>query len=574
MEETPNTKVVGREEIVRLNREAYLRAMGFTHDEFERPQIGIANSWNERLPGHFHLRQVAEAVKVGVREAGGTPYEFNVIAPCDGIGCGDVSYRYTLPSRDVIAASVELMWGANQFDALVMLCTCDKIVPGMLMAAGRVNIPTILVTGGYMMPGCYKGREVVSTDLIKTYGAYLAGKASRKEVDDLLDSVRPGPGACCSMGTANTFCCLTEALGMSLPGNAGTAAVDARLMRTSKQAGKQVMKLLESNIKPSDIMTVEAFENALIVASAISGSINTCLHFPAIASELDIKIDFETIDQIGRKTPHIAGINPSGPYNMKDFGEAGGVQAVMKQLESLLNLDVLTVTRKTLREILPAAEVLDSEIIRPISRPCHKIGGFAVLKGNLAPDGAVVKQATVNPQMLRHVGPAKVYNSEETATEALNRGGINRGDVIVIRYEGPKGGPGMREIYIILHLLYGIGLLDSVALVTDGRFSGTNIGCSIGYVSPEAMEGGPLAIVQDGDIIEIDIPARKLNIKLSDEEIKARLARWKPIEPKIKKGFMALYAKIVQSADKGAVLKAPLPSSVHRSVVIADESRG
>ena len=547
----------GRNDIRGL-RLSLMEAMGFTREEFDRPLIAVANCWNEILPGSYHLKEVAEAVKSGVRVAGGTPFEFNTIAVCDGIAQGHLGMKYVLPSRDIIAADVEIMVEAHQFDALVAIGTCDKIVPGMLMAVARLNIPSIVVTGGYMLPGNFKGRPSLVSDVTVAYGAYKTGKMSKEDFELLIDSCCPTPGACPGMWTANTMCVAAEALGMSPPGNSTTPAVGSRIAKLAKEAGGKVMELLEREIKPSDIMTYEAFENCVRVILAVGGSTNACLHIPAIASELGINIGLDLFDRVSRETPCICGVNPISRFTMKNLDEAGGLPAVMKLIEGKLNVGVPTISGRTLQENLKDVKFSPSPmgVIRPLDSPFFEEGGIAVLKGNLAPNGAIVKQAAVSPQMFKISGAARVYDSGEEAVEALLRGEIKPGTVIVIRYEGPKGGPGMREMYDILQMLVGMELSESVALVTDGRFSGSNKGGAIGHVSPEAIEGGPLAIVRDEDVIEIDIPRRTLNLKLPDEEIKERLKVWKAPEPKIKKGVLALYSKIAESADKGAILKA------------------
>ncbi len=542
---------------IRGLRLSLMEAMGFTREEFDRPLIAVANCWNEILPGSYHLKDVAEAVKSGIRVAGGTPFEFNTIAACDGMAQGHVGMKYVLPSRDIIAASVEIMVEAHQFDALVAIGTCDKIVPGMLIAAARLNIPSIVVTGGYMLPGNFKGRPSLVSEVTAAYGAYKTGKMSREDFELLIDSCCPTPGACPGMWTANTMCVTAEALGMSLPGNSTTPAVGSRIAKLAKEAGGKVMELLERETRPSDIMTYEAFENCVRVILAVGGSTNACLHIPAIASELGINTGLDLFDKVSRETPCICGVNPISMFTMKDLDEAGGLPAVMKLIEGKLNADVLTISGTTLRENLKDVKVSPSptSVIRPLDSPFFEEGGIAVLKGNLAPKGAVVKQAAVSPHMLKISGAARVFDSEENAVEALLRGEIKPGTIIVIRYEGPKGGPGMREMYDILQMLVGMELSESVALVTDGRFSGSNKGGAIGHVSPEAVEGGALAIVRDGDVIEIDIPGRTLNLKLTDEEIKERSKAWKAPEPKIRKGVLAVYSKIAESADKGATIK-------------------
>jgi dihydroxy-acid dehydratase len=546
---------VARDDI-RALRLGLIESMGFTREEFDRPLIGVANSWNEILPGAFHLREVGSRVKDGIRAAGGTPLEFNTIGVCDGIAQGHVGMKYVLPSRDVIASSVEIMVEAHQLDALVAVGTCDKIVPGMLMAIARLNVPSIIVTGGYMTPGNFRGEPCLTSDISIAYGALKKAKISREDFELLVDSCCSSPGACAGMWTANTMCVMAEALGLSLPGNSTTPAVSSRLLRTAFEAGGVVMKLLENGIKPSDILTYDNFENAITVLMATGGSTNGCLHIPAIASELGLKIDLGLFDKISRQTPCICGVNPTARYTMKDLDEAGGLQSVMKLVENRLNLKVLTVTMKTMKENLENVAVHESAkgVIRPLGKPFYKEGGIAILKGNLAPDGSVVKQSAVSHKMLRIEGPARVFDSEEDAVKALLNDEIHPGTMMVIRYEGPKGGPGMREMYDVLQILVGMKLSDSVALVTDGRFSGSNKGGAIGHVSPEAFEGGPIAIVKDGDTIEVDIPRRKLSLNLSGTEINQRLKAWKPPPSRAKKGTLKLYQKLVQSSLNGATI--------------------
>ncbi len=545
--------MAGREDLKALEYALY-HSMGYTQGELEKPLVAVVNSWSEILPGHYHLRTIGEAVKAGVRAGGGTPIEFNTIGLCDGIAQGHIGMKYVLPSREVIAASVEVMVEGHQLDGMVMICTCDKIVPAMLIAAARLDIPTILVTGGYMQPGLYKGRRYAIYEVSEAYGAYMAGKIPREDVDSLVRVCCPGPGACPMMGTANTMCCVTEALGMSLPGNATIAASDARLLQIAKQAGDQIVKLIDNDVRPSRIMSREAFENAIKVDLAIGGSTNSCLHIPAIAAELGIEAGLDLFDDLSRKTPQIVAIKPSSDYFMDDLENAGGIQAVMKELAPLLDLDVLTVTGMKLKQNLESAEVFNREVIKPLNAPFHAEGGIAILKGNLAPDGCVVKQAAVNLKMLRYSGPAKVYDSEEEAIQALTGSTIKEGDIVVIRYEGPKGGPGMREQYDFMTLLCGMGLDLSVALVTDGRFSGATRGLAVGHVSPEAAEGGPIAALTTGDIVEIDIPKRRIDVKVDEKIIGERMKLWKGPTPVIKKGFMALYAERASSASKGAIL--------------------
>jgi len=549
-------------EEVKAHRNALFKAMGLTESELEKPLIAVVNSWNEANPGHFHLKQLAEYVKMGVRTAGGTPFEVSTIGLCDGMCSGYIFDKYTLPSRELIAAEIEVVIEANQFDGMVLLCSCDKVVPGMLMGIARLDIPSIVVTGGYMMPGSYNGREnLIILDVYEGYGALKSGKISEGYYKGLLDAVCPSPGACPMMGTANTMCCLTEALGLSMPGNATLPANSANLQRAARSAGIQILRILEDDLRPSKIMTREAFENAIRLDMAIGGSTNSLLHLPAIANEIGIDLDQDIFDEIGRKTPQICAIRPVHPeFTMRDLERAGGIQAVLKELEPLLNLDTLTVTGKTLRENLANAKVLDSQVIRPVGNPYRIDGGVAILKGSLAPLGAVVKHSAVRPEMMRHEGPARPYDSEEEAKEALLNGKIQKGDVVVIRYEGPRGGPGMRHMETFMAFLCGMDLDSSVALVTDGRFSGSNRGGAIGHVSPEAFDGGPIAIVEEGDIVSIDIPKRKLDLMISEDELNQRLRGWKqpkPNLPRVKKGYLALYSALVGPATTGAILNMP-----------------
>ena len=531
------------------------RGAGFSEEDMQKPVIGIANSWNEVALGHIHLNKMAEAVKAGIRKAGGTPMEFNTIAVCDGVSEGSFGMRYPLPSRDLVADSIETMvcGHADLFDGMVCLCTCDKIVPGMLMGAARVNIPTVLVTGGQMRPGRFKGEDIVVYDLAKVYRQFSSGELTPEEFFGKVSSACPGPGACNVLGTATTMACMTEALGMSLPGCATHIAGEAKGLRLATESGLQIMKLLEKGLKPSDILTKDAFENAIRVDMAIGGSTNTALHLPAIANEASVDIDLKDFDRLSRGTPNLCRIKPNGPYNFTELEKAGGIPAVMKRLEALLHLDAPTVSGENVAENIKEAVVKDDEIIRPIDRPYSKDGGIAILYGNLAPAGAAVKASAVHPTMLVHSGPARVFDSEEDCTNAFENNEIKQGDVVVIRYEGPKGGPGMREMLMITMRISETSLNTSVALVTDGRFSGGTGGLSIGHVSPEASEGGPIAILREGDIILIDVPNRRLNVNLDDDEIRRRFKTWKPPEPKVKKGYLALYAKTTSSANKGAI---------------------
>lgn len=532
---------------------ALLKALGLNDEEIARPWVAVVNSWNEIVPGHIHLRKIAEAIKRGVRSAGGTPFEFNTIAVCDGMIQGTTGMHYSLPSRDITADSIETMVEAHQFDAMVFIPSCDKSVPGHLMAAARLNLPSIVVTGGPMLPGLYKGRVLTLVDMREFIGAVNAGKITEEELKAIENYACPGPGSCSMMGTANSMATVTEALGMSLPRCATAHAVDSKKIRLAEESGKGIIDLLKDNVKPSDIMTENAFMNAITVDMALGGSLNTCLHLPAIAHELRIKIELETFDAISRKTPHLCPIKPAGPYNLKDLDEAGGVPAVMKEVKSLLRLDCLTVNGKTIGENLEQVEVLNREVIHPLGRPVHSEGSVIVLKGNLAPKGAVVKHVAVNPKMLKHKGPARVFDCMEDAVEALWNHKIMSGDVIVVRYEGPKGGPGMREMHMVTSILVGMGLDSCVALVSDGRFSGSSRGPVIGHVSPEAAEGGPIAVVEEGDVISYDMPGRRLNLEVSEKELEERLRKWCAPQKGVLK-YLARYSRIATSADQGAVL--------------------
>jgi len=547
-----------RSETVRVGVErtphrGLFKAAGLSDEDLKKPLIAVVNSWNEIVPGHIHLNKLAEAVKGGIYEAGGTPLEFNTIAICDGIAMAHSGMRNSLPSRDLIADSVELMINAHCFDAMVCVCGCDKIIPGMLMAACRLNLPTIFVTGGPMLPGWFKGEWVGLSHLFEVVAAAEKGKISFDELKKLEDCACPGAGSCSGLYTANTMQCLTEALGMSLPYSGTTPAIHSDKVKMAKEAGRKIVWLLKNNITARKIMTKEAFENAIMVDMALGGSTNTILHLPAIAYEAEIELPLEKFDELSRKIPHLTNLNPAGPYYVKDLHEAGGIPALMKQISNHLHLNCLTVTGKTLGENIKDAVVYREEVIHSTENPIHKEGGIAILKGSLAPEGAVVKQSAVNPEMLKFTGTAKVYDCEEDAVKAIIEGKISDGDVVVIRYEGPKGGPGMREMLGATSAIKGLGL-EKVALITDGRFSGATRGPCIGHVSPEAMVGGPIAIVEDGDEIEINIPKRKLNLQVSKEEIAERLKKWKPPKPKIVKGYLSRYSKMVGSASKGATL--------------------
>jgi dihydroxy-acid dehydratase len=534
-------------------RRVFFKSMGATDADLEKPLVAIANTWNEVLPGSYHLDRIAAAVKRGVQEAGGMATIFNVLAPCDGQGSGNEGFKYVLPSRDLIAASVEMMVEHASYDAAVMIGTCDKIVPGLIMAAARCNLPTVLFTGGYMPAGHYKGDRLDCSSMGKYFVMYRQGKITQSELREVESRCCPGPGACCLMGTANSMCIAAEAFGLSLPGNSALCATDPALEKLAEEAGRKVMELLWKEIKVRDIMVPAAFRNAVKVCCATSGSTNLTLHFPAIAHELDYPFTLDDFEEISRRTPSIMEIKPSDPkYLMEDFERAGGLQAVMKSMEALLDTSVMTVSGRSLANNLTDAVIKEPEIIRPLSNPKGKNGGIAILKGNMGV--AVVKQTAVRPEMHQHKGPARVFVQEEDCVSALLAGKVKEGEVLVIRYEGPKGGPGMREMVMATWMLVELGLDKSVAIVTDGRFSGTSGGPCVGHLVPEAMVGGPIAVLRDGDIIEIDIPSRTLSVELSDEEIRQRLASWKPPEPKVTKGYLAHFAKHATSADKGAYL--------------------
>jgi dihydroxy-acid dehydratase len=544
--------------IERAGHRSLMKATGMIEEEINRPFIGVVNSWNEFVPGHIDLNKLAESVKAGIRIGGGTPLEFHTIGVCDGIAMGHEGMKYSLASRETIADSVELQARAHQLDGLVFVTSCDKILPGHLMAAARLNIPSIVVTGGPMCPGIFEDAHVDLISVFEAVGKLKAGKITEKQVKLLEDCACPGAGSCAGLFTANTMACMTEALGMSLPGCATAPATDAKKYRIAKKTGIKVLELVKKQILPRDIMTKKAFENAIRTDMAIGGSTNTTLHLPAIAYECGIKLTLEEFDRLSKETPHITSIRPSGTDFMVDLDAAGGIQAVLDRLRKKLNLGCMTVTGKTLKENLDELVIINPKmnvrVIRTLSNPYHKEGGIAILKGNLAPRGSVVKQAAVSEKMMKHTGPARVFDCEDAANAAIMGGKIRRGDVIVIRYEGPKGGPGMREMLQGTSAVAGMGLSESVALITDGRFSGGTRGPCIGHVSPEAEEGGPIAIVRDGDMIEIDIHKRKLSVKLSDKEIKERLKKWKKPERKLT-GVLKRYAQLVSSADKGAIFE-------------------
>ncbi len=543
--------------IERAPHRSLFKAMGYTDEELERPLIGVANSKSEIIPGHIHLDKITEAVKAGIRMAGGTPVEFGAIGVCDGIAMGHVGMKYSLATRELIADSCEAMGLAHSFDGMVFIPNCDKIVPGMLMAAARINVPSIVISGGPMLSLQRDGKQLDLNSVFEAVGAYKAGKITEEEVGEFEDHACPGCGSCSGMFTANSMNCLTEVLGLGLPGNGTVPAVYAERIRLAKKAGMKIMELVEKDIKPSDILTSKAFENALTVDMALGCSTNSVLHLPAIANEAGIVINLDVINEISGKVPNLCKLAPAGYHHIQDLYAAGGVQAVMKELtkKGLLHLDGVTVTGKTVGENIETARVLDYSVIKSIEEPYSITGGIAVLRGNLAPDGAVVKRSAVAAEMLVHEGPARVFDSEDDAIQAIYKGSIQKGDVIIIRYEGPKGGPGMREMLGPTSAIAGMGLDKHVALLTDGRFSGATRGASIGHVSPEAMEGGPIGLVQEGDRIEIDIPKGKLNVLVSEEELAVRKQAWKAPEPKITKGYLGRYARLVSSASTGAVLK-------------------
>ena len=532
-------------------------ALGMTKEEMERPLVGIVSSFNEIVPGHMNIDKIVEAVKMGVAMAGGTPVVFPAIAVCDGIAMGHQGMKYSLVTRDLIADSTECMALAHHFDALVMVPNCDKNVPGLLMAAARVNVPTVFVSGGPMLAGHVKGSKTSLSSMFEAVGSYNAGKFTLDDVQEFEDKACPSCGSCSGMYTANSMNCLTEVLGMGLRGNGTIPAVYSARIKLAKQAGMQVMELLKKNIRPRDIMTEKAFKNAIAADMALGCSTNSMLHLPAIAHECGIDLDLELVNKISEKTPNICHLAPAGHAYMEDLNEAGGVYAVLGELakKDLIYTDCLTCTGKTVKENIEGIVNKDTNIIRPIDDPYMPNGGIAVLKGNLAPDTCVVKRSAVAPEMLKHEGPARVFDSEEEAIASIRGGKIVPGDVVVIRYEGPKGGPGMREMLNPTSAIQGMGLGSTVALITDGRFSGATRGAAIGHVSPEAAMGGNIALVEEGDIISIDINAHSIQLKISDEELEARRAKWVPREPKIKTGYLARYASLVTSANRGAVLE-------------------
>ena len=543
--------------IAQAPQRSLMRALGLTEEEMKKPLVGIVSSYNEIVPGHMNLDKITEAVKMGVAMAGGTPIVFPAIAVCDGIAMGHIGMKYSLVTRDLIADSTECMAMAHQFDALVCIPNCDKNVPGLLMAAARVNVPTVLVSGGPMLAGHVKGEKRSLSSMFEAVGSYAAGTMTEEDVYDFECNACPTCGSCSGMYTANSMNCLTEVLGMGLKGNGTIPAVYSERLRLAKRAGMQVMELLKQNIRPRDIMIKEAFLNALTVDMALGCSTNSMLHLPAIAHEAGVELNPEMANAISEKTPNLCHLAPAGYHYIEELNEAGGVYAVMNELNKLglLHTECMTATGKTVGENIKGCVNKNPEIIRPVENPYSKTGGIAVLKGNLAPDTAVVKRSAVVPEMQVHEGPARVFDCEEDAIEAIRGGKIVAGDVVVIRYEGPKGGPGMREMLNPTSAIAGMGLGSSVALITDGRFSGASRGASIGHVSPEAAEGGPIALVEEGDLIRINIPEHKLELAVSDEELARRKAAWTPREPKVTTGYLKRYAKMVSSANKGAILE-------------------
>ena len=534
-----------------------LNALGLTEEEMKKPLIGIVSSKNDIVPGHMNIDKIVDAVKQGVALAGGVPIVFPAIAVCDGIAMGHEGMKYSLVTRELIADSTEAMAKAHAFDALVMVPNCDKNVPGLLMAAARINVPTVFVSGGPMLAGHVKGKKTSLSSMFEAVGAYTANKITAEELCEFENKACPSCGSCSGMYTANSMNCLTEAIGMGLQGNGTIPAVYSERIKLAKHAGMKVMELLEKNIRPLDIMTEKAFMNALTVDMALGCSTNTMLHLPAIAKEAGVKLNLDIANEISAKTPNLCHLAPAGHTYMEDLNEAGGVYAVMNELTklNLLNTDLITATGKTVAENIEGCEIKDTDIIRPVTNPYSTSGGIAVLKGNLAPDGCVVKRSAVAPEMLQHKGSARVFDCEEDAIEAIHAGNIKPGDVVVIRYEGPKGGPGMREMLNPTSAIMGSGLGHCVALITDGRFSGATRGAAIGHISPEAAVGGPIALVEEGDTIEIDINANTINLLISDEEFAKRKAEWKPRQPKITTGYLARYAKLVTSGAQGAVLE-------------------
>ncbi len=535
---------------------ALYKSMGYSDYDLERPLIGIANSWNRIVPGHYNLNLVADYAKQGIWQAGGTPVEFGVIAACDGIAEGHEGMRFILPTRDLIANDIEMMIEAHRLDALMLLGSCDKIVPGMLMAAARLDIPAILVVGGPMEGGCeFDNRAADATSLTEGLGMLKAGKIDEETYHKLEDCAAPTCGSCSFLGTANTMCCVAEAMGMCLPGSATIPATHADRLRAAQESGRRIVEMVQGNTPARQIINEKSIQNAIRVSAAIGGSTNVALHVPAIGYEADSAVNMDLFEELCRSTPYIAKMNPAAAPNVPDFHRAGGIPAVMREILPILHSDALTVTGKTVAENVANAHIDDSNIIRVMSDPWSREGGLAVLRGNLAPNTAITKPAAIVPEMHTFTGIARCFDSEEMANEAIMEERVKAGDVLVIRHEGPKGGPGMREMYKAMKLIYGKGLALKTAVITDGRFSGTNNGCFVGHISPEAAEGGPIAVVEDGDPITIDIPNRSLHLRISDEEIAGRLSRWQRPDPKVKRGYLALYARLAESADKGAIIR-------------------
>ncbi len=543
--------------VERAPHRAIWKCLGVSNQDFDKPFIAIANSFTDIVPGHVHLNKLAEFIKAGVRGAGGVPFEFNTIAVCDGLAMGHKGMHYSLPSRELIADSVEVMVEAHRFDGVVLLSNCDKITPGMMMAAARLDIPSIMVTGGPMRSGFYRGRKVDVTAIFEAVGEVSAGKMSIEELREIEDRAFPGCGSCNGMYTANTMACVAESIGLSLPGCATALAVSSSKARIAKMSGERIVDMVKEDLKPSKILTTEAFENAITVDMALGGSTNTVLHVKAIADEAGVPLPLKVFDDIARKTPHLCDMRPGGPHDLEELDAAGGLPAVMKVLGERLHLDVVTATGGTVKENIQDAIVYDTEVVRPLDNPIHEEGGVAILTGSLAPNGAVVKVTAIPPKMLVHRGPAKIFESEEEVMKAILGKSIKEGDVLVIRHEGPKGGPGMREMLSPTAAIVGMGLSESVALITDGRFSGATVGPCIGHVSPEAAEGGPIAVLEDGDIVSIDVPKRRLDVKVSKEQLKARLDRWKPKPSRIHRGYLRRYWSLVQSAEKGGTFRTP-----------------
>lgn len=550
MEKRSNLLITGE---ARVANRALLRALGLSDYDFNKPFIGVINTWTEMNPGHVHLRLLAEAVKQGIRAQGGLPFEINTIALCDGIAQGHEGMKYILPSRNVIADSIELAVQANRFDAIVLLASCDKIVPACWLAVARLDIPAIIVTGGPMMPGRFRGEELVLPQARESVGRLRRGEITEEEFKEIEESICPGPGSCSMMGTANSTSCLTEVMGLSLPGCGTAHAVHAKKLRLAKESGEQIIRLWQTNLRPSQILTLSALNNAVTASMAMGGSTNVVLHLLALAHELNLPLSLETFDEISRKTPFICNIRPSGKYPMLALEDAGGVPAILHEIRDLLDLTVLTVTGKTLGENIKGVKNHRPEVILSLQNPLRKEGGIAILRGSLAPGGAVVKQSAVSEKMLVHRGPARVFEDEESAREAVLGGQIKPGEVVVIRYEGPKGGPGMREMLSVTASIVGMGLAESVALVTDGRFSGSTRGPCIGHVVPEAQDGGPIGLVQDGDLIDINIPQRRIDLLVPEEELAKRRRNWTAPPLKVTRGYLRTFAERVSGADRGCV---------------------